>query len=208
MSDSAAYHSLKAEMAAAEQLADYLEIRAPFDGIITHKNVSQGALVGAQEKPLFVLAQQDRLRLTIAIPEKHAQGLAENTMATYQVSNYPNATFTAQLSRSSGVLDHTLRSLIVEFDVENKERKLKGGEYVQAEVQLRRSAPSLWVPTRSIVHTSSGAYVLKVENGRIKRVPVEKGIQQGALTEVFGKLEAQDTVVKKGSEELHEGMKI
>src|SRR5699024_4980337 len=117
----------------------YLEIRAPFDGIITDRNVSQGALVGAQEKPLFVLAQQDRLRLTIAIPEKHARGIADNTTITYQVSNYPNETFTADLSRSSGVLDQSLRSLIVEFDVENKERKLKGGEYVQAEVQFQRS---------------------------------------------------------------------
>src|SRR5690606_13592765 len=78
MSDSAAYESLKAEMASASQLASYLEIRAPFQGVITSRTASPGALVGANDHPLFTLAQQDRLKLVVAIPEKHARALAEN----------------------------------------------------------------------------------------------------------------------------------
>jgi membrane fusion protein, multidrug efflux system len=208
MSDSASYLALKAEMAAAAQLADYLEIRAPFDGVITERNVSTGALVGTQDKPLFTLAQQDRLRLTIAIPEKHVRAVSDSMQINYQLSNFPNQTFSARLSRSSKVLNKSLRSLMAEFDISNPDNQLSGGEYVQAEVLFQRPAPSLWVPSSSIVHAPSGVFVLKVEQGIIRRVQVEEGIRQDTLTEVFGSLQENDQIVVKGSEELREGTKI
>ena len=208
MADSAGFLALKAEMAAARQLAGYLEIRAPFSGVISGRSVSTGALVGAGNKPLFTLSQQERLRLTIAIPEKHARALSDSTEVHYRLSNYPNEVFTAHISRSSGVLDKSLRSLIVEFDVPNQGNKLSGGEYVQAEVKFRRHAPSLWVPASSLVHSTSGIFVLTVEEGVIQRVMVEEGIRQDGLTEVFGPLQEHELVVVKGSEELREGSKV
>lgn len=208
MSDSASYQSLNAEMAAAKQLAAYLEIRAPFAGVISNRTVSQGALVGANEKPLFTLAQQDHLRLTIAIPEKHAHGLTDSTEISYTISNYPNEVFKAKFSRSSGVLDKSLRSLMVEFDIENQDRKLKGGEYVQATVKFKRKTPSLWVPTSSIVNASSGTFVLRIKNDSVQRVAVKEGVRNENLTEVFGDLEEQDIIALKGSEELREGTKV
>ena len=208
MSDSASYLSLKAEMAAARQLAGYLEIRAPFSGVISDRSVSTGALVGTGDKPLFTLAQQDHLRLTIAIPEKHARALSDSTEVRYRLSNYPNEVFTAHISRSSGVLDKSLRSLMVEFDVPNKDNKLSGGEYVQAEVKFRRHTPSLWVPASSVVHATSGAFVLKVDDGNIQRVIVEEGVRQNELIEIYGPLQEGELVVVKGSEELREGSKV
>jgi membrane fusion protein, multidrug efflux system len=208
MTDSASYQSLKAEMGAAKQLAAYLEIRAPFAGVISGRTVSPGALVGANEKPLFALAQQDDLRLTIAIPEKHAQALSDSTEIEYRISNYPNETFHAKISRSSGVLDKKLRSLMVEFDIKNKDRKLKGGEYIQAEVSLRRNTPSLWVPSTSIVNVPSGMFLLKVQRDTIRRVAVTQGIRKDSLTEVYGNLAADDLIVARGTEELREGTRV
>lgn len=208
MSDSASYQSLKAEMGAARQLAAYLEIRAPFTGVISDRMVSPGALVGANDKPLFALAQQDRLRLTIAIPEKHAHALSDTTEIKYTISSYPNETFTAQIARSSGVLDRELRSLMVEFDIKNENHKLQGGEYIQAEVAFTRRTPSLWVPSTSIVNAPSGMFVLKVQNDTIERVFVKQGVTKDGLTEVYGDLEENEVIVLKGSEELREGAKI
>jgi membrane fusion protein, multidrug efflux system len=208
MSDSASYQSLKAEMIAAKQLAAYLEIRAPFAGVISDRMVSPGALVGAHDKPLFALAQQDRLRLTIAIPEKHAHALSDSTKIEYRISNYPNEIFTTNISRSSEVLDRELRSLMVEFDIKNQNRKLQGGEYIQAEVAFTRSAPSLWVPSTSIVNAPSGMFVLKVQNDTIRRVAVKSGVTKDGLTEVYGDLEENEAVVLKGSEELREGARV
>lgn len=208
MSDSASYQSLKAEMSAAKQLAAYLEIRAPFAGVVSNRMVSPGALVGANDKPLFALAQQDRLRLTIAIPEKHAHALSDNTEIKYRISNYPNETFTAKISRSSGVLDRELRSLMVEFDIRNEDRKLQGGEYIQAEIAFSRQTPSLWVPSTSIIDAPSGMFLLKVQNDTIRRVAVKQGVRKDGLTEVHGDLKDNDIVVVKGSEELREGAKV
>ena len=208
MSDSASYQSLHAEMAAAKQLAAYLEIRAPFEGVISSRTVPQGALVGANEKPLFTLAQQDRLRLTIAIPEKHAHGLTDSTEISYTISNYPDEVFKAKFSRSSGVLDKSLRSLMVEFDIDNQDRKLNGGEYVQATVKFNRKTPSLWVPTSSIVNAPSGVFVQKIENETVQRVVVKEGVRKENLTEIFGDLQEEDVIALKGSEELRDGTKV
>ncbi|MEX2591704.1 MAG: efflux RND transporter periplasmic adaptor subunit [Anditalea sp.] len=208
MGDSASYMSLNAEMAAAQQLASYMDIRAPFAGIVTSRSVSQGALVGAGDKPLFTLAQQDRLRLTIAIPEKHARSLSDSTSIRFRLSNFPDEAFTAQISRSSGVLDKSLRSLMVEFDVPNEDHMLSGGEYVQAEVQFRRPIASLWVPASSLLHTATGIFVLKVEDGMVQRVAVKEGIRQDKLAEVFGPLKEDEQIIVNGSEEIREGSQI
>lgn len=205
MSDSAAYESLKAEMAAARQLASYLEIRAPFQGVITSRTASPGALVGANDHPLFTLAQQDRLKLVVAIPEKHARALAENTVVRYRVSNAPDKTFTARISRSSGLVDAKLRALVVEFDVDNTTRQLNGGEYVEAEIEFQRSAPSLWVPTASIVEAQSGLFVMRVENDTVKKVAIKKGIEENGKTEVHGELTDGDIIVAKNPDELRDG---
>lgn len=208
MRDSALYQSLKAEMHAAKHLASYLEIRAPFAGVISDRTVSKGALVGANEKPLFTLAQQDRLRLTIAIPEKHAQALSDSTEIRYRISNYPEKIFTAKISRSSEVLDKSLRSLMVEFDIDNTNRKLNGGEYIQAEVNFRRSAPSIWVPVTSVVNAPSGMFVLEVQGDTLRRVMVKQGVRKDSVIEVYGELEEKDVIVVNASEELREGTRV
>ena len=208
MADSAKLKSLDAEMAAAGQLAEYLNITAPFDGIITTRNVSPGALVGINDSPLFSLAQQDRLRLILAIPEKHTNALADSSVIQYRLSNYPDKIFTTTISRSSGVVDSKIRSLVVEFDVDNRDQIHRGGEYVQAEVPFHNPTPSLWVPSSSIVHTSSGTFVLKVMSDTVQKVAVKPGIEKDGLMEVFGKLSPGELVVLKGSEELREGTKI
>jgi len=208
MADSAKLKSLDAEMAAAAQLAKYLNIKAPFDGIITTRNVSPGALVGTNDSPLFSLARQDRLRLTLAIPEKHTHALADSSVIQYRLSNYPDKIFTAAISRNSGVVDPKIRSLMVEFDIDNTAKIHRGGEYVQAEVPFHNPTPSLWVPSSSIVDAPSGAFVLKVENDTIQQVGVKPGLKKDGLTQVFGELRPEDLVVLKGSEELREGTKI
>ena len=208
MADSAKLQSLDAEMAAADQLAAYLRITAPFDGIVTARNVSQGALVGTNDAPLFSLAQQDRLRLTLAIPEKHSRALADSTVIKYRLNNYPDEIFTSIISRNSGVMDPSIRSLVVEFDIDNTDKRLRGGEYVQVEVPFQNSTPSRWVPSSSVVNAPSGVFVLKVVDDAVQKVGVKTGIRKDGLTEVFGELQPEDLVVVKGSEELREGTKI
>jgi len=101
-----------------------------------------------------------------------------------------------------------LRALMVEFDIKNEDGKLKGGEYIHAEITFSRGTPSTWVPSTSIVDAPSGMFVLKVQNNTIRRVAVKQGVRKDGQTEVFGNLKADDIIAVKGSEELREGTKV
>lgn len=211
LGDSAAYSSSRSEASATGQMQAYLRISAPFSGVVTGRFVSEGALVGengVNGEPLFQLAQQEKLRLTVAIPEKQAQSLPAGTKASFTVVDLPGKTFTAVLSRNSGALDVKSRSVIAEFDVGNAGTELRAGQYAKVSINLQRPQPTLWLPSTSVVQAQSGVFVIKNENGSTKRIPVQMGVVKDSLVEVFGDLAAGDNVLLKGSEEIKEGIKI
>lgn len=210
LGDSATYKSSRSEASASGQINKYLRITAPFSGVITGRFISEGTLVGdnAGQEPLFQLAQQNRLRLTVAIPEKQTQALLPGTKATFSVVDFPGKKFNATLSRSSGALDVASRSVIAEFDIQNSATELRAGQYAKVNIQMMRAQPTLWVPSTSIVQAQSGVFLIKVENNITKRVPVQTGVVKDSLTEVFGDLQAADKILQKGSEEIKEGIKI
>lgn len=208
-SDSAAYAAVSSNTRISDQLQQYLSIRAPFDGTVMERNVSVGALVGENTgQPLFSIVQNDRLRLTVAIPEKHSQSLASQTKATFTVSGLPGQVFQSVLSRKGDFLQQKSRSVIAEFDVLNRGLVLGGGEYAQVNLELRRPVTTLWLPATSIVSAQSGLFVSKIESGFLKRIPVLLGNRKGELQEVFGMLTTDDEVLKKGSEEWKDGDKL
>ncbi len=208
-SDSAAYRSAISSAQSFGQIEEYLKIIAPFDGVVVERNVSVGALVGENNTtPLLVIAQNKKLRLTVAIPEKHAQSVGKNAMASFTVSNLPGKMFTSVLSRKSQVLQQQNRSVTAEFDVENKDNSLDGGEYAQVTMKLRRPDSTLWVPASSIVHAQSGTFVLRVENQAVRKVPISEGTRRDSVQEVFGELDRKDQIVKIGSEELLNAGKV
>jgi len=201
-----AYDASKAGTAHASHLQQYLRITAPFDGIITQRNVSVGALAGTgSNTPLFMIAQGNKLRLTLSLPEKHALSVKRGMSATFTVSAQPGKTFDAKLSRTSGLLDQQDRSLTLEFDVDNSSGELQGGDYAQVKLKLQRKNPSYWVQRKSVLNTQSGTFVLTLNDNEIKRVLVNEGIRLDTLTEVFGNLSPEDKVILKPSEEIKEG---
>ncbi|MGY5253742.1 efflux RND transporter periplasmic adaptor subunit [Sphingobacterium spiritivorum] len=200
------YDASKAGTAHSSQLQQYLRITAPFDGVITQRNISVGALAGAGSNiPLFMIAQSNKLRLTLSLPEKHASSVQQEMNATFTVSSQPGKTFDAGLSRTSGLLDQQDRSLTLEFDVNNPSHELQGGDYAQVKLKLKRKNPTNWVQTRSILNTQSGTYILTLNNDEVKRIAVHEGIRLDTLTEVFGNLDPEDKIIIKPSEEIMEG---
>lgn len=198
----AALNAAKAKTAAAAQLQSYLKIQAPFDGIVTDRSISVGALVGHQSDALFHLAQTQKLRLTVAIPEKQANSLNSKSQVEFTVSSLPGKIFQANLSRSSNFVQNTGRALIAEFDVENREGLLNGGEYAQVKMNLQRKGSSIFVPESSIVYAQSGTFVWKAdESNQLERIDVTVGVQLDTLREVFGNLLPGQKILKKGSEE-------
>lgn len=203
MADSAAYLSALSVTQRSNQINDYLQIRAPFSGVIVARNVSIGALVGENNSQgLFSVSQNDKLRLTVSAPEIHSQSIYKGLEGQFTVIGHPDKEFKATLSRSADVLNSQDRSLALQFDVINKNKVLKGGDYAEVTLSFQRGDSSYFVPTESIINSQSGTFVLTANEQIIQKIKVKTGIRWEDMIEVFGPLKEKDIIIKKGSEEL------
>lgn len=197
---------------ALRALEQYLTVTAPFDGVITERNVHPGALVGPQAganaAPMLRIEQVAKLRLTVPVPESLVGAIAEGSPATFTVRAYPGTKFTGATRRISRSLDPKTRSMPVELDVDNADGRLAAGMFADAAWPVKRGAPSLFVPPGAIVQSTERTFVVRVKEGVVDQVAVQRGITQGDLLEVFGDLHEGDTVAKRGSEELRTGVRV
>ncbi|MDB5020105.1 MAG: efflux transporter periplasmic adaptor subunit [Pedobacter sp.] len=211
-SDEAQLEASKAAYQEVGSIRNYLEIRAPFNGVITGRNVNLGAYVGptgkGSELPLFTLQDQKKLRLAISIPEVYTGYLKDGHDISFTVRSVPGQTFTAKVKRLSGALDLRLRSERVEMDVPNKDKKLLPGMIAEVNIPLPATASTFVVSKNAILDTSEGIYVIKVVEGKALRVPVKKGRETDDKVEIFGQLNAGDELVAQPTEDMKDGSTI
>ncbi|MEJ5145327.1 efflux RND transporter periplasmic adaptor subunit [Sphingobacterium sp. MYb388] len=206
--DYAQLQALKAMLRESKNNRDYLEIRAPFSGIITSRNVSPGAFVGAGAgaAPLFTLQEQDKLRLIIHIPESNAGSIRLGQSVDFTVRSIPGQVFSSKAARLSGALDNTLRAQRIEMDVANKDNKLLPGMIPEVQLALQSSGDDTFViPQSALLRSSLGTFVIKVQQGKTIWVPVQTGISSGDRIGVFGSLSLQDTLISTVTEEIRDG---
>lgn len=195
-------------------LTGYLILVAPFDGIITERNVHPGALVGPPSEPLqsavpmLRIEQISHLRLTVPVPEADAGAIAEGAKVEFQVSAWPGRYFTGTISRISHWVDARTRTMAVEADVYQGAPILDPGMFAEVMWPLRGEAPSLFVPASAVVESAEATFVERVRQGKVERVPVHRGSTMGDLVEVFGSLNGGDSVVFRGSEDLANGTRV
>ena len=206
---------LEAAKSAYREVADlkkYLQIRAPFDGIISTRNASTGAYVGpagkGSEFPLFVLTEQKKLRLVISIPEAYTGYVDLNDPVSFSVKAFPDKKFTGQVKRQSGTLDKRLRSERVEVDVLNEDKKLLPGMIAEVTVPLPTKNSTFVVPKSAIVNAATGVYVIRVSNHKAEWVPVKRGLEANDKVELFGPLTEGDSLVTTASEEIRDGAPV
>ena len=200
----------QAQVQAVRDLSQYLQIKAPFDGIITERNVHPGALVGpgSGTTPLFRLHQVSRLRLVVAVPEALVGGIVKGARVPFTVPAYPGETFYGVVSLAAHDLDAKTRTMAVELEVKNPDLRLAAGMYPEVSWPVRRPQPSRLVPPTSIVTTTERTFVIRVKNGVAEWVNVGRGARIGDLVEVFGPLNAGDQIVRRATDEIREGMKL
>ena len=191
---------------ALEEMQSYLQITAPFDGVITERLVSPGALVGpASDSPLFTLQQISKLRLVVAVPEEDAGSIVPAARIEFRVPAYPERIYSGTVARSAHALDPKTRTMPVELDVTNNDGSLSPGMYPTVKWPIRRSRPTLFVPASSVVTTTERTFVIRDRSGRAEWVNVRKGSSDGDLIEVTGDLHPGDKVVHRGTDELRDG---
>jgi membrane fusion protein (multidrug efflux system) len=195
-------------------LASYLTITAPFDGIITERNVHPGALVGPPPEtlqnaiPMLRIEQIARLRLTVPVPEADTDAVSEGSTVQFRVRASPGRSFSATISRVSHWVDPKTRTMAVEADIDNRAHSLDPGMFAEVLWPVSRSEATLFVPASAVVDTTEATLVERVKAGRVERVPVRRGKAMGEVQEVFGPLEAGDLVILHGSEDLANGARV
>ncbi len=189
---------------ALRTLEGYLKVIAPFDGVVTERNIHPGALVGpgSSALPLFRIDEIDRLRVTANVPEADVGAIAEGAPAKFSVVAWPGELFQGVIRRPAFALDQRTRTMPVEIDFSNAARRIEPGMYAEVLWPVRREIPSLFVPASAIVRTTESLFVEKVDRGVVSHVPVQQGKSEGEFVEVFGALHAGDLVIQKGNEEL------
>jgi membrane fusion protein (multidrug efflux system) len=198
---------------ALRDMEGYLRMTAPFAGVITERNVHPGALVGpstsgAGATPLLRLVDTDQLRLVVPVPEAYTAEMRSGAEIPFTVAAYPGQSFSGKVARIAQAVDVSTRTMAVELDVANGDGRLAPGTFCQVRWPVRRSGPSLFVPSASVATTTDRTFVIRIRNGKTEWVDVKTGLTSGALVEVFGDLRAGDEIAGRGTDELRPGTDV
>jgi membrane fusion protein (multidrug efflux system) len=197
---------------AVRELEGYLRVTAPFSGVITERNVHPGALVGPAggpgTAPMLRLIDNNRLRIVVPVPEAYTAEVTGGTEVPFTVAAYPGQTWTGTVARIARSVDVSSRTMAVELDVANTDGRLAPGTFCQVRWSVRRSGPSLFVPSGSVASTTDRTFVIRVRGGKTEWVNVRTGLTAGPLVEVFGELAAGDEIAGRGTDELRPGTEV
>lgn len=203
----------KAALKAITDIESYLQVRAPFDGVVTERNVHPGALVGpatssGAQAPLVRVEQTGHLRLVVPVPERYVAAMVNGAKVDFTVPAFPTQTFTGTVARIAHSIDVKTRTMPVELDVNNAARRLASGMFPEVLWPVHRADPTLFVPTSAVARTTEATFVVRIRNGNAEWVNVQTGESDGKLVEVFGDLREGDTVAIRGTDELRAGTHV
>ena len=193
------------------QQQDYQQVVAPFDGVITQRNIDVGSLVQADSTSgtfMFSIMQGNIIRAQVFVPQDEAFGLAPGVKATLQVPEIPGRTFPGTVTRIADALQPGTRTLLTEIDIPNPDGALTPGTYCTVELQIPRKTPSFSVSADAIIFNADGLQVAVVENGvaHIRKISVARDL--GTTVEVRDGVKQGDLVILNPPVELVEGSKV
>ncbi|MBY4727021.1 MULTISPECIES: efflux RND transporter periplasmic adaptor subunit [Burkholderia] len=206
--------SAQANVAHLNELVSYEAVSAPFDGVITARNVDVGTLVTAGGTPgspglsgeLFHLAQTGTLRVFVDVPQDSAADVSTGTPVYLTTQQYPGRHFAARVARTAGAIDPVTRTLRVEIDVDNADGALLPGAYAQAHLVVASAAPALELPVSALLFRPDGVTVATVAaNGRTALKRVQIGRDFGTRVEIVAGLAAGDRVIDNPGDAITAG---
>ena len=187
------------------QLQGFTRVVAPFDGVITRRNVDVGDLIDSSGKTLFVLTQMDPLRVYVNVPQSYAQLVRPGQKVTVTQAELRGRSFTGEVVRTAASIDPATRTMQVEIALPNKDGTLLPGAYVQVDLPLAGNR-TLVVPSNVLLFRGEGTRVAAVDaTGRVHLKPVTLGRNLGESIEVIDGIAAGERLVVNPSDSLGEG---
>ena len=195
-----------------EQLQGFEKIYAPFEGVITARNVDIGVLINAGSntsgRELFHMTAIHTLRVFVAVPEVYSRAARPGSTATLTLDEFPGRLFKGALVRNANAIDLASRTLLVEVDVDNPGGELLPGAYVFVHLKLPEQIASATVPANALLFRAEGLQVAMVRDGRAQLVLVTIGRDYGTTVEIVSGLQPTDQVIVAPSDSLTSGTRV
>ena len=196
-----------------EQLTSYERVVAPFDGIVTSRNVDIGDPVsadqtGSGQRRMFTIAHITVLRVRIDIPQSDAIGVEDAIEARVTVPEMPGRVFTGKVARSSAALAADSRTLRAEVDVDNPDLVLRPDMYVTVKLEVPRISPAITIPAAALIFNAEGTQVAAVKDNVVELRKVHISRDLGTILELDRGLEGGETVVLSPSADLANGQRV
>jgi RND family efflux transporter MFP subunit len=198
-----------ANVARLTEMEDHRQVRAPFTGVITLRNVDTGALVNEGSTMLFRVAQINRVRAYVNVPQSEATSIHAGLKARLTIPDRPNRKFEGTVSRTSESLDAASRTLLAEIQVDNKEGLLLPGMYSQVTFETPRREPPLLIHADTLVVRADGPQVAIVTPGKTAHFQkVQLGHDFGDSIEVLSGLTDDTQVIINPGDRVQENVKV
>lgn len=202
----------KAKIGRIESLMQYMNIVAPFDGIITKRYLDRGALVQAatanRTSVLFTIQRNDKMRVVVAIPEAEASFVKAGDAVSMKIYNSTKPTIQEKIARVASSLNSGSRTMRAEINLANTDGSLLHGTYCLVRFALEPRANALTISSASILREGSNAFVFTIKDEHAARVAVAVGLDDGKTAEILKGLEKDAKVVVTGKEMLRPGMAV
>jgi len=209
--NAAAIKAQQSEIQVLQQQKDYQRVVAPFDGVVTQRNVDVGSLVQADAASgtfMFALSHSNVMRIQLYVPQEAAVGVEPGVTAIVRVAELPGHPFPGRVTRIADALDPGTRTLLTEVDVLNPGGELSPGMYSTVELQIPRKTPHLIVPDAAIVFDAQGVYVFVVQDGMARQHKITEIRDLGTEMEVSQGVKPGDLVVINPPVDLEDGAKV
>jgi RND family efflux transporter MFP subunit len=198
----------EAQIRILEQEKAYQRVVAPFDGVITQRNIDNGSLVQSGSTFMFTLMHADVIRTQLYVPQDEAFGVAPGVDAVVRVPEIPDRTFPGKVTRIATALQPGSRTLLTEIDVPNPDGALSPGIYCTVELLIPRKTPSMIIPADAVVFDENGLHVAVVENGTAHLQKITIARDFGKEVEVHDGVKPGDQVILNPMANLTEGSKV
>jgi RND family efflux transporter MFP subunit len=195
-------------------MQSFAKIYAPFSGVITARNTDVGALIdagsaGGPDRELFHLAATDRMRVFVSVPQLHSRDAAPGTTADLTLTEFPDKRFKGTLVRTASAIDAASRTLLAEFEVDNRTGELLPGAYAQVHFKLKNENKSLVLPINTLLFRAEGTQVAVVgSDSRVALMKVVLGRDFGTSVEIVSGLSGDEAVILNPSDSIVAGTQV
>jgi RND family efflux transporter MFP subunit len=189
----------------------YQQVVAPFDGVITQRNIDVGSLITADAAggaSMFSMTHSDVIRVWVYVPQDDAFGVSPGVDAVIRVPSMPSLTFHGTVTRIADALQPGTRTLLTEVDIPNPVGALQPGVYCTVELKIPRKSPALIVPASAIIFNQNGMQVAVVENGVAHLRKIAITTDYGTEVQVSAGVKNDDQVILQPPVNLADGDKV